>query len=848
MKRASILVVIALCSLELSAGDLRRIQRKYENQDWEKTEELILKSIEDQPINPGAKYYYSKLFLEATFNRTSLDSARIYIFAALEDFTKSLEDVLEEMTKEEVFQSDLQTLFDTIEALCYERATELNTIQDWNLFLIQFPEFDQIQDAIDARDALVYADLKSNLTIGSTKEFLETYPSSIFTERAKNKLDSMLVLKHRQSDSVDDLEKFIREHPNSEYRNEALEHLLPLKTLSGKITDFISFIRAYPRTKTGRKAIGLAFHLDAESGFSSQSLYLDYHPNSDSLREEIQNRDAFFFPVFEKTFQLVAPSGRSVETNLTELDQSLICDGINSDILTGSDQNGPKIINLNGRTIFEATLIKDLGAGFLLIKEGRKISLAHKSGIKVVEGIDDASLLNNSFLKVKKGKWGLYSLLGLKLSDHRFDEIFLEGNFWFFEKNGLYAITQQRALSNSYPEGPFLEFKFDDYELITDDKLIGFRDDRECMIKSDGEFIVPWGIHQIFPSETREYVKNENGYAFFDNPERFEYVEANAGFTMRKISDDQWSLFGNKENWMLPLRDSIKLINNHCTLLTGEKRNLIFTNQNQIELEEDQQVLTLSPQQPYILLKSKVSTILDQHGTRVFSGNFDQIKLLTDSLFSVSFRNKYGVISISGDQILPTEYDYIGIHKHLITTLKKNRIGAYDLRSNILINPEYESKIEAFGPYYQTSSSGKFGLIDSDEDVILPFEFDELRYWTDSLVWGKQEDHFKLINLNSLEPEMKVTLLTSFPSTTGETVKFYDTRGFGLRNNELGLILEPTFSEIRILGTPGKGVLIGEQALPQAGYRILSYFDFRGNRIYSQAYRSEDYERLFCDE
>ncbi len=832
----------------LFAGDLGRIQKKFENKDWEKTEELIIKAIEQEPINPGPKYYYSLLYLEPTFSRTNLDSARILAAEAIADLDKASEKIVEELAKENVLESDFTELHELISRRCFERAKKRSTLTDWNDFLSQFPEFEDRKAALDYRDALVFDQLTDSLTISAAKDFIENYPASIFMERVKNKLDSMLVKKHSSSQSQQDLVRFLQENPKSEYASEALDNLLPLMTLSGDRSDFLYFVRAYPKTKTAQKALAVLFHLDAERNFSDKDRYLDFHPKSDSLRAEITNKNSFFFPVFEKTFQLVSPAGRSVETGLTELDQDLICEGIQSDIVAGLAGDEPKILNLQGKLLFAGKLIKDLGYGFLLIEAGDQKSLVHKSGLSILENIEDAEVLNGSFLKVKKSKWGLYSLLGLQVADHRFDDIFLEGNFWFFEKDGLFAIMKQGDLTSTFPEGLFLEFKFDDFEVISEDKLIGFRDDRECMIRSDGSFLVPWGVHQIFPGDYKEYVKDSRGYAFFDHPERFEYVEANEGFTVRKISSDQWSLFANKQNWMLPLRDSLSLINNFCAMLTGPERILFFTNKNQLKLTDQQQVFALSPTHPYLLIKDDVSAVINESGERVFSGNFDQIKLLSDSLFSVSFRNKIGAITSSGKQILPIDYDFISLSDNIVTVLKKNKIGMLDLKTNTLIEPKYESTFFRFGAYYQTSVAGKFGLLDSDENEVLPFQYDHLTYWTDSLVWAKLEDKFQLVNLTNLEAEMEVTLLSDFPCSQGKMVKFYDTRGFGLRHSELGLILEPTFSDIRILGTPDRGVLIGEQALPQAGYRVLSYFDIRGSRIYSQAYRSEDYERLFCDD
>ena len=57
-----ILIILGIV-VSVYAGILNRIQKAYIDRDFEKLEKLILKSIEKDTLNPGARYYYSVLFL-----------------------------------------------------------------------------------------------------------------------------------------------------------------------------------------------------------------------------------------------------------------------------------------------------------------------------------------------------------------------------------------------------------------------------------------------------------------------------------------------------------------------------------------------------------------------------------------------------------------------------------------------------------------------------------------------------------------------------------------------------------------------------------------------------------------
>lgn len=841
----SVILLFLMVTTSL-AGDLKKIAKKIEKGDYEKAVELIQKSIADEPINPGAKYYYSKLFLNEDFPNQDLDSARIYLKSAQSDYTRASIPMLKEMTKQQIGGGSFDGLHAEISQLSFEHAQSQNSVEGWTKFLAEFPSSDRWQEAINARDSLVFEDVKSNLTIERLEMFLGQYPESVFITDANKKLDSLVVLEHQNEGSVEELEKFINENPESELVEGILQNLLKWKTLSGTTEDFISFAKAYRRYDISQRAINILFHLDRELQFTHWSKYANLA--SDSLRKVKKWPKQFRFPILKESFRLVGLDGSQIATDLDFIDDQILCEGLDSDVFSGRDRLGEVIRNLAGSEVIRGKLVRDIGSGFLIVDINSELNLVHKSGELVLGNIEDAEVLDGRFLKVRKQKWRLYALTGYELAHHEFDDIFIDGNFWFFEKDGLLGMSSPGQIVEAFPDQLQLKYEFEEYELLNDDLMIGYRGEEECMISSDGSVIVTWGEHQIYPDEIAGYVKEKNGYFYYNEPKMgYDFIGANKGMTIRK-EGSTWTISPKLAGWKLSFSDTVQLIGDWAGWVPSEQL-LVFSNGQKVRLEEDQIPTLLPSSTEHIQLKSEDMTRLyGPDANLILSGNFQEVSLLTDTLLAVNFRGKTGLITAWGDELLPIKYDYLSINDNIVTLLKDNKIGALDVRNMTLIEPEFDARIERLGEYYLTGSSGNVGLVDSEGEMVVPFEYDRIFEWNDTLVWVQSNQRFQLLNLNNLVPERTVTLLTDFPLSTGRVKKFYSQNGFGLIGAQSGILLEPNFSDIRIIGTVDHQIIVAEQSLTNAGFKVLTYFDASGNKLHSQAYTPDEYDRVLCDD
>ena len=828
------------------AGDVKRVKRAFEKANYEKAEGLILKSLVDHQINPGIKYYYSLLFLTAEFERFSIDSATIFIRQSIVDYKSASKKVIEEMVEEGISMESLNDHLERITELAFEKAKSESTVSSWETFILTYPNGQQKGKAIDSRDSLAFQAVNKQ-AVASLQSYLDNYPNSKLRVETRNILDRLLVNEFWRTKSKDDLIAFVKDNPRSVYRETAIRHLLKLSTISGESDDFLTFIQDYPKAIATTQAVNFLYHLDKEQEFQRFDQYFSFHPQADSLLKIHQTQSEFWFVTYESSYNLVSHQSEFISTPLTSINGNAACSGLLS-LVSGSDIDGAIILTKDGKTIIRGELIRDLGVGFLLVRQGSKKHIYHKSGARIIEDIQEAKILNNQFLKVKRHKWALYSLTGISLTEHRFDNIFVDGSFWFFELDNLLALTTPNKITSSFPDGLALEFKFEDYELFEDQLLIGFQGKKECLLKQSGQFLVPWGTHHIYPHHSNGYIHDRKGYAFYgsERSKYYPYVEVNEGFILYKEDKKQWMLFSNFGDWSLPLKDSVKLISKHCSLITGKNTRLIFHNQGILEIDSSSVPQSLSSKMPFTLIKADISKVVDENGNIIFSGDYDKIELLNDTLFSISSNEKYGVISTSGQRLLPIQFDYLSLTDGIISFISDQKIGAYDLHHRTYFEPFFESIIEAFGYSYKTKKGDLTGLINSEGEDVLPFIYEEISEWTDSLVWAKTTDMYRLVNIYNQEVEMEATLLNSFQAGTETFMKFYGSDGFGLIK-ESCLLLKPIYSDIVWIGDESHGVIMADQTLPDAGFHVVTYFDSKGVKIHSQAYSNEDFEKVLCD-
>lgn len=859
--RKWLLTFLAMCFFFGGQGkDLRKIFRALDKGDLPKTLELIQESLDDEPVNPGARYVLAQLLSDDSLALYNLDSARVTIWQSIKDFEIASEDELEDLEKNEISIDDIQTLNVKIQEQHYQRAVKIHSIASFELFMSWYPEDVREKGLIKLRDSIIWSGTKPEYSSAAYRGFFESYPSSFYAPEARSGFDSLVYLEETNSDKLADYRQFLSNYPQTPYRDEIELIIFERMTASNLPHDYQQFMQDFPSSKQVGKATSIWFHLDP-------MMSLEGIPQADSLRS-IRNMDSSLaFPTFENgRYRFLNSDGAAFNIAFGEIHEDYLCGDIQSDFFFGFNDQG-EVYNRLGQLSYQGSFQKatDLGLGVILLEDQGNNRLLHKSGFIIYEGLEEAAAIGNQWLRIKvDGKYGLISNTGYPITLFKYDDIYREGGYWVFEKSGSIAVyTTERIMEQLHDDALELEFKFDEIEVVQDTLLIGFRRDWECLMDNSLDFLIPWGEYEVVPGDPFHYARTDEGYRF----SRLQPASPR-GLLSKLVENEEWIGVGLDSSWTLypkndirnPITgiDSLYLVGDFTAVMRDDsaRNQVLFPNRQQFELLETQKIVAISAVQlselsDYITIQDDLNTSLwNRGGEFLFSGPYEEIKPLRDSLFVVKQRGKLGLLDQYGKEVLPIQYDAMQESDGLIFLLYRNKIGAYDLVNNLSISPRYESKLERFGDHFITRIDGSYGVINQEEKKVVDFDYEQIRYWNDSTAWVKKDNFWELIRLRDQEPLM--TEITNFEMLIErDTIKlasYYGGLGYGMLSNARGELLPSKFNDIRNIGNQENPVFVAELYSPEAAYYILLYINGEGKKLGSYAFREEDYDRIYCED
>jgi len=536
-------------------------------------------------------------------------------------------------------------------------------------------------------------------------------------------------------------------------------------------------------------------------------------------------------------------------------------------LLVGSGES-KQVISRSGEVLLAKTNgMEDIGHGYMLVSQGKGKYLYHKSGFRINERVyQEAEVLGNRFIKVKKGNsWGLVSALGASILDEKYESIEQIGKFILVGENGQYQATNLNRITEGMKDlNITFDFEFEDFEVLGDSLLLTFNGDQEALYDENLNLIIPEKDHRIFTYGASWYVKGQDGYQIYNRNsdelinQTFEDLDVNNGW-MAIRRDHDWLLISQHYK-VLPQQglDSIRLINDHAAFIKkGDSLQLVF-NSGRIEwIQPDQKLILLTsrestrPGKPeYIMLfNKKYRKVLSSEGVTLFDGDYDQVDFLTDSLFTYKSRGKFGILDASGRKVISAKYASINKKDDLILLLEKGKIGSYNPITGGLIPAEYDSRITSFGNYFSIVKDDKYGLINGSNKVVIPFEHDEFMAWNDTSFLARDSSVWSLLTFDNEIIDTGLMNPTIVAERGSEKfIKVMKDQSFGILSSKHGEILEPAYNDIVNVGIYKEPTFFAEQHLKAAAFFVVTYFDRLGQTLRSQAYRMDEYSKIYCDQ
>tara|TARA_B110000046_G_scaffold153008_1_gene162373 strand:+ start:233 stop:2839 length:2607 start_codon:yes stop_codon:yes gene_type:complete len=858
-------LLLLIPHLIVNAQDLKRVFRTLEKEDVAKAKELLESQIAKDSINPGSRWMYARLLsCDSLPKYYDLDQARIYGQQAVADFQQADEKMTLAFITASFNLFDIEKTNTDIENQTYEKALYQYTMDAFHSFLSLYPKSIFTKGLLYNIDSLAFDSVTQIHNWRSYENYVKEYSTSRFSDHAKARYERLLYEEKTTNNDLSEFKNFINEYPNSRYVTTAFavifERTLDLNTSSC----FLNHLQNYPQSPYSKELLSILYHMNPDV-FFELSPFFGFEEKIDSLKLISQLNAQPLLPFLEQGkigfmnlegIPILKPNYHSL------LKQELLCQTLQADIIgVSSTSDIKKLINRAGTSIYSGPMIsyEDLGFGFLKIKEPTQIKIIHKSGKLLFDELIDAAIVGGRWLKVRREKgWALATYTGRILTPFTYDEINTVGDFWTFHVDKKMAFHNLSFVQEGIEKGHLTPtFLADDYELINDSLILLYHENKQALLESNMTFLIPWEAgRDIYIGDIYHYTQGVSDYKIYN-----EQIIQDLGTNVFEDLIDHPPWLGLKKNyWYLIDQkgtfirvDSIQSFRELALIIRDtDSSYVLFPNKKSLLINKEVSVNSL----PYrdhqgkvrarYLLKAYrgVKEIYNKEGKLMFKGNFDQIDLLTDSLFKITLKGKQGVLDPKGNVIIPIDYDFIEQKNHLTQLLKNGKITGFDLDHNIKLPDQYEGLFERLGPYYLTKKESFKGLINRDGAVVIDFKYQNIVGLNDSLFWVQTDSSWSLITdhqkniLNGISTYIRITK---------NVFRYLKNNKYGLIYGDQSIHYPAEYDAIRPISHHDHPLFQFEIFIAPAPFHITITKDFSGHLIHSQAYRPHEYEQMVCD-
>ena len=833
----------------------------------EQAEEIAIKSLQKDTLNPGAKYIRSLLFSHGANPNYNLDSSYYLIQESIEEYKLLAEKELEKLQKAEIQETELINQKLKVDSMSYEVYLVINTEDGYIEFLDKFKGAIQEEDAIIRRNNRAYKTAERKHTYQDYAAFMEKYPDAIQVPDAKINYEKLLYNDQTFDGKLESYINFLKENPNTPHREEAETNIYHLKTANNYIEDYYWYIKNYSHSHWVVNATNLAYHI-----FKENNPPKDFDPGTipqslkDSLGKVIKLEGVKYFPfLVDDRYGLMDENGKEiVQPIFRDLDEKHLCEPLDNDILIARKEQD-QILGLNGKILFSGQLedVSDLGYGFIKIKSNGYYYLIHKSGFRVFDQhFDDLGLIDGKLFTYKKNsRWGILNYAGNEILPADYDDIYQLGSFVIIEKNERIAVTNVEQLIEANKSE--LPFTYDEVELLEDGHLLCFSGSNEALIDTYLDEIIPLKEQEISEVDLFWIIRQDSLSILIDK----DFPQALTSFN-QLYYDDQWLALKKGKKWSLSeingdinpmfIYDSLNLI---CEdILYVEKEDSVFawfSQEIKLDLRQSNKIQLLKPSEKlsdyshnHLLSvdNDHVKRLYNHQGKKILAGWFDKISVVNDFLFIIEKDGKKGISDTTGLNVLPIEYDAIGDYNQgNISILKDGKFGIFNYQRGLLVDPSYDFNIRIYNDSTLIAGKdGKFGLIDLKENEIIPFNNQQIIYWNSQQALVQKEDNWYLQSFFG-----DSTLVKDFEFIINSPVEkrmiFLGEDGYGLISSQEGIIIDPVFSEIINIGTAEEPFYLASKYMEQAGLHVLVYYNHKGERVRRQALTEEEFDKIICE-
>jgi hypothetical protein len=248
---------------------------------------------------------------------------------------------------------------------------------------------------------------------------------------------------------------------------------------------------------------------------------------------------------------------------------------------------------------------------------------------------------------------------------------------------------------------------------------------------------------------------------------------------------------------------------------------------------------------------AKEKQVFDLRGGKLFASSFDGLEYVGKDIFAISKRDRKGLVNRRGESLLATEFDAIGtIKDNVVSVLKNKKFGAYNIETRKFIKPDYDrNPIPYNASTLVTFRNGFYGFVGWENKPLSPFEFEEVRFWNDSIALAKKGAVWCLYYIPSHRlVESNLRSVEFIRDDSNEKIAIVEReKNFGVISNHGEIVIPITFTAVRNLGSAESPLYFTEKHIPEASLYIVIYYDRSGSMLRKEIYDDAgDYDMIYC--
>lgn len=840
-------IALVPCLVQAQLAPERMAWNNLGKERWSKAEQQVQKALRKDSLNLGANYVYAWFFFTSGNPQFHIDSAAVHTARTIQYFTRLTKKEKEKSLRFPFDSTGLFTLKNLIDSAAFHRSTSLNTEASYTFFIDRYRSAPQWERAIELRHEVAYLDALKENTYQAYASYLDRYPHSQRKEEAKSRYEKLLFEVKTRDKKLLSYTAFVRDYPQSPYRRQAERAVFELTTASGVEQSFRQFLIAYPENSYAQQARNYLYHLTKEQ----RAPVLDFL--NDSLKVVKEQEKHLWFPIWKKgAYGFMDAEGHDrLMTVVDSLGSDIRCEGFSQDVLWAGD----KLLARNEKVLASGVVdFDDLGAGFLKVTTASGVQILHKSGRMILPY--EADLIGEHFLVVReKEQRTIYTLTGRKLLTGTWSAIVSLGTAVALKAEQGWQLATQESVG-AVANGSSLVFTdfYDEVKRFNESYLLVRKGNQVGLLDAALQVILPLEEQKIAEEDGVLVIRKKEGAQVFAENKR-------STFFREVAVTKQWLLtvsavafaVENRFTGEKFLYDSAALLlpgviaqRNDTLFLQTEEKLLLLPATAVVE------VLSASDRMLFSVVSGGNRTVYTSQGEKLVTLTCDKLDYVGAGVLVVMKKDKRSLVDLKGKSIGLTEFESFGnLTSRDLAVLYKKKFGLIHSNTHRFIKPLYERGLHAYNDELIIAyKDGFYGFITWENKPVSKFEFDEVRYWNDSVAMVRLHFSWRLLRLQDMTFQLgKINGYTESEKTSGEKIAVYrQDNYYGVMSNRLGVIIEPTYTDIINLGTADEPLYFAEKFVEEATIYIVIYYSGEGKQLRRQVFEEEEYSRIKCIE